>query len=169
MTPEQQNIEQVKEYLKSVASRGIYNTLLTIQEEIGFLQELISAGIAASTAEIHAASEKASLLDESEAEARASQSLNYLLTEHLGSIHTTLCVLTCTLAGVRNNAEACCRTFEEAKDLSIEESMVDALIRHPEHLNNAAAEIAVRQQDDNSATATLRRHLSNLLKKEGRQ
>jgi hypothetical protein len=163
MTPEQQNIERVRGYLEGVANRGISQTLLDIQEELVLLQELVKAGIGASLAEIRAASNDACLLDERGDEARARQSVNGQLSEQLSSIHTTTSVLICTLAGVRTNAEACSRTFDEAEDLSIDDALVDALVRHPEHLDNAAAGVATRRQDDSSATATLRRQLNTLL------
>jgi hypothetical protein len=166
MTPEQQHIEHIKGQLKEIAEQGILETLLCIQGELSLLSALVSAGIGASTAEVYAACNSIDIYDPSGDKARARKSINGQLAEQLSSIHTTIAVLTCTLAAVRNNADACSRTFGEIHNMSIEQATANALIRHPEHLDDEAAEIAM-QQGDSSAMATLRRQLGKLLQGEG--
>jgi hypothetical protein len=157
MTPEQQRIEHIKDRLKDIATRGIGQTLFDIQDELWLLDCLLGAGVKSSTAEIDSAYDS---LDNSRL------SKNSSLGEQLCSIQATIGVVICALASVRSNADACNEAFKKCHETDIEPALIDALIRQPQFLDDAAAEIAM-QQDDNSVTATLRRQLSNLLKKEG--
>jgi hypothetical protein len=166
MTDEQRSIEQVKDQLKEIAEQGFLETLLCIQGELSLLSALVGAGIEASTAEVYAACNSIDIYDPSGDKARARKVVNERLAEQLSSIHTTIAVLACTLAAVRNNADYCSRTFGEIHNMSIEQATVNALIHQPECLDDEAAEIAM-QQGDSSAMATLRRQLGNLLQEEG--
>jgi len=158
MTPEQQRIEHIKGRMKGIATRGIGQTLFDIQDELWLLDCLLGAGVKSSTAEVSDAYDN---VEDDKARRNA------FLGEQLCSIQATVGVVICGLASVRGNANACNEAFKSCHHSDIEPALIDALIRQPQCLDDAAAEVAM-QQDDNSATATLRRQLSNLLKQEDR-
>ena len=157
MTAEQQSIEYIRKRMKNIATRGIRQTLFDIQDELWLLDCLLGAGIKSSTAEIGAAYES---LDDKMC------SKNSSLGERLLSIQATIGVVVFALASVRHNADACNNVFKKRHESDIEPALIDALIRQPECLDGAAAEVAM-QQGDSSATATLRRQLDRLLQEEG--
>ena len=168
MTTEQQSIEYIKERMKGIATRGIRQTLLDIQDELWLLDCLLGAGIEASVAEIHAACNSINVFvsDPSGDLAREKKSRNDHLSEQLAAIQGTIGVVICALASVRVNADACNDGFKKCHQSDIEPALIDALIHQPECLDDEAAEIAM-QQGDSSAMATLRRQLGNLLQEEG--
>ena len=166
MTAEQENIERIKERMKDIATRGIRQTLLDIQDELNLLYTLVGAGIDASIAEIYAACNSIDIYASDPAgEAMSRKVRNDHLSEQLSSLHSTVSVVICALASVRNNADACNNSFKGCHQSDIEPALIGALIRQPECLDDAAAEVAM-QQGDSSATATLRRQLDRLLNDE---
>lgn len=164
MTPEQQHIDQIKERLKEVATRGIRQTLIDVQDELWLLDCLLSAGLEASVAEVYEACNCIDIYvsDPDGAKAREKKYKNEHLSEQLSSLHATIGVVICALASVRANADACNDGFKSCHHTDIEPALIAALIRQPQCLDDAAAELAM-QQDDNSATATLRRQLNRLV------
>ena len=54
MTVDQQSIDYIKERIKGIATHGIRQTLLDVQDELNLLSHLLGAGTEASVAEIHA-------------------------------------------------------------------------------------------------------------------
>ena len=168
MTNEQQHIEHIKERMKGIATRGIGQTLLGIQDELNLLDRLLDAGIGASIAEVHAACNSFDVFvsDPTGDLARERKFRNEHLSEQLAAMQGTVGVVICCLAAVRNNADACNDAFKKCHETDIEPALIDALIHQPEYLDNEAAEIAM-QQGDSSAMATLRRQLGNLLQEEG--
>jgi len=169
MTPEQQHIEHIKERMKDIATRGIRQTLLNIQDELNLLNHLLYAGLGASKAEHHAACDCIDIYvsNTDGDKARERKFKNDHLSEQLAAIQGTVGVVICALASVQVNAQACNNAFKQCHETDIEPALIDALINQPECLDNEAAEIAM-QQGDNSATATLRRQLGNLLQEEGK-
>ena len=167
MTVDQQSIEYIKERIKGIATHGIRQTLLDVQDELNLLSHLLGAGTEASVAEIHAACNNLDVLvsDPSGDEARARKIRNEHLGEQLSSLLATVGVVICAIASVRGNAEVWNDIFQSCDQLDIEEALIDALVRHPECLDDEVAEEVMRQED-NLATATLRRQLNNLLKVE---
>ena len=168
MTAEQENIERIKERMKDIATRGIRQTLLDIQDELRLLDHLLGAGIEASVAEIHAACNSIDIFvsDPTGDLARERKSRNDHLSEQLAAIQRTIGVVICALASVRVNADASNDGFKKCHETDIEPALIGALIHQPECLDNEAAEIAM-QQGDSSAVSTLRRQLGNLLQEEG--
>lgn len=165
MTPEQQEIERIKDRLKAIATCGIRQTLLNISGELELLCYLLSAGMDASLAEIHSACNTLDISDPTGDENRKKKLINEHLQEQLSSLISTVGVVMCALGGVRNSADCCNDAFINCHQSDIEPVLIKALIAHPQCLDNAAAETAMKQ-GDTSATATLRRELSNLLKEE---
>ena len=183
MTPEQQEIERIKDRLKAIATCGIRQTLLNISDELELLNYLLDAGMEASFAEIRSnchtldiyASgpageknrEKKLISDDliEQFKNREKNQINDNLMEQLSSLHSTVSVVICALAAVRNSADSCNDAFINCHQSDIEPVLIKALIAHPQCLDNAAAETAM-SQGDTYATATLRRQLSNLLKEE---
>jgi len=157
MTGEQRSIEHIKERMKGIATRGIRQTLLGIQDELYLLYRLLSAGISSSTAEVDAAYDN--LEDEKTAK------INFL-SKQLCSIQSTIGVATCALASVCLDSDLRNDAFKKHHETDIEPALIDVLVHQPQCLDDAAAEIAM-QQGDSSAMATLRRQLNSLLKEEG--
>lgn len=160
MTPEQHEINRIKEYLKTVATNGIRQTLRNVINELDLLSHLLNTGIEASVAEMHAACNSINVIDPGSARKRTESNDN--LSEQLTSLHATVGVAICALAAVRNHADACNRMFNDCHQSDIEPALIKALINQPQCLDDAAAELAMQQGDD-SATALLRRHLNNLM------
>ena len=165
MTPEQQRIEQIKDQLKEIATNVIRQTLLDIHEALDLLGHLLDAGLEASVAELHAACNSIDIYDLSGDKARERKYRNEHLSEQLSSLHTTVGIVICTLAAVRTNAQACNDAFKGCDEMDIEPALIQALINQPQCLDDEATEIAM-QQEDSSATATLRRQLNRLLGEE---
>lgn len=167
MTPEQQEINRFKDCLEGIAIRGIRETLHGAIAELDLLNHLLSAGIGASAAELSDAYDNPDTYapGPSGDEARARRARNSHLSEQLSSILATVSVAICALASVTTNAEGCNRAFKSCDHTDIEPALIDALTRQPQCLDDEATELAM-QQDDDSATAMLRRHLRNALKEE---